>query len=176
MAAVHPSAAAYSAVEHRRRSSQRSDIKTCLELKATSEVKTSPTLLIVLMALALAFIAAAAFALPASVKLYGFIAGGVLLALAGNSYAKIIKARREAHDAGRQRKLLLSKYHVSDELGVKACFDEYMRLYKEFTAADEDEKRTARALFRIRLSQETAEARTLQDIDFSAGDNETALS
>lgn len=152
----------------------KADIAKCLELREASEVKTSTALPIVLIVLAFALIAAAAFALPASFRLYGFIAGGVLLVLAGVLYAKLIRARSDAHDAGRQRKLLLSKYKVSDELGVKACFDEYMRLYDEFTAADEDEKRTARALSRIRLSQEAAEARTLQDLDFSAGDNEAA--
>lgn len=152
----------------------KADISKSLELKAASEIKSNPTLPVVLIVLALALIAAAAFALPASFRLYGFIAGGVLLVLAGVLYAKLIRARSDAHDAGRQRKLLLSKYKVSDELGVKACFDEYMRLYNEFTAADEDEKRTARALSRIRLSQEAAEARTLQDLDFSAGDNEAA--
>ena len=152
----------------------KADIAKCLELREASEVKTSTALPIVLIVLALALVAAAAFALPASFRLYGFIAGGVLLVLAGVLYAKLIRARSDAHDAGRQRKLLLSKYKVSDELGVKACFDEYMRLYDEFTAADEDEKRTARALSRIRLSQEAAEARTLQDLDFSAGDNEAA--
>lgn len=152
----------------------KADISKSLELKAASEIKTNPTIPVVLIALALALVAAAAFALPASFGLYGFIAGGVLLVLAGVLYAKLIRARSDAHDAGRQRKLLLSKYKVSDELGVKACFDEYMRLYDEFTAADEDEKRAARALSRIRLSQEAAEARTLQDLDFSAGDNEAA--
>ena len=152
----------------------KADIAKSLELKAASEIKSNPTLPVVLIVLALALIAAAAFALPASFRLYGFIAGGVLLVLAGVLYAKLIRARSEAHDAGRQRKLLLSKYKVADELGVKACFDEYMRLYDEFTAADEDEKRTARALSRIRLSQEAAEARALQDLDFSAGDNEAA--
>lgn len=152
----------------------KADIAKCLELREASEVKTSTALPIVLIVLAFALIAAAAFALPASFRLYGFIAGGVLLVLAGVLYAKLIRARSDAHDAGRQRKLLLSKYKVSDELGVKVCFDEYMRLYDEFTAADEDEKRTARALSRIRLSQEAAEARTLQDLDFSAGDNEAA--
>ena len=152
----------------------KADIAKSLELKAASEIKSNPTLPVVLIVLALALIAAAAFALPASFRLYGFIASGVLLVLAGVLYAKLIRARSEAHDAGRQRKLLLSKYKVADELGVKACFDEYMRLYDEFTAADEDEKRTARALSRIRLSQEAAEARALQDLDFSAGDNEAA--
>lgn len=152
----------------------KADISKSLELKAASEIKTNPTLPVVLIVLALALVAAAAFALPASFRLYGFIAGGVLLVLAGVLYAKLIRARSDAHDAGRQRKLLLSKYKVSDELGVKVCFDEYMRLYNEFTAADEDEKRTARVLSRIRLSQEAAEARTLQDLDFSAGDNEAA--
>lgn len=152
----------------------KADISKSLELKAASEIKTNPTIPVVLIVLALALVAAAAFALPASFRLYGFIASGVLLVLAGVLYAKLIRARSEAHDAGRQRKLLLSKYKVSDELGVKVCFDEYMRLYDEFTAADEDEKRTARALSRIRLSQEAAEARTLQDLDFSAGDNEAA--
>lgn len=152
----------------------KADIAKSLELKAASEIKSNPTLPVVLIVLALALIAAAAFALPASFRLYGFIASGVLLVLAGVLYAKFIRARSEAHDAGRQRKLLLSKYKVADELGVKACFDEYMRLYDEFTAADEDEKRTARALSRIRLSQEAAEARALQDLDFSAGDNEAA--
>ena len=152
----------------------KADISKSLELKAASEIKTNPTIPVVLIVLALALVAAAAFALPASFRLYGFIAGGVLLVLAGVLYAKLIRARSDAHDAGRQRKLLLSKYKVSDELGVKVCFDEYMRLYDEFTAADEDEKRTARALSRIRLSQEAAEARTLQDLDFSAGDNEAA--
>ena len=152
----------------------KADIAKSLELKAASEIKSNPTLPVVLIVLALALIAAAAFALHASFRLYGFIAGGVLLVLAGVLYAKLIRARSEAHDAGRQRKLLLSKYKVADELGVKACFDEYMRLYDEFTAADEDEKRTARALSRIRLSQEAAEARALQDLDFSAGDNEAA--
>lgn len=152
----------------------KADISKSLELKAASEIKSNPTIPAVLIVLALALIAAAAFALPASFRLYGFVAGGVLLVLAGVLYAKLIRARSDAHDAGRQRKLLLSKYKVSDELGVKACFDEYMRLYDEFTAADEDEKRTARALSRIRLSQEAAEARTLQDLDFSAGDNEAA--
>lgn len=152
----------------------KADISKSLELKAASEIKSNPTIPVVLIVLAFALIAAAAFALPASFRLYGFIAGGVLLVLAGVLYAKLIRARSDAHDAGRQRKLLLSKYKVSDELGVKVCFDEYMRLYDEFTAADEDEKRTARALSRIRLSQEAAEARTLQDLDFSAGDNEAA--
>lgn len=152
----------------------KADIAKSLELKAASEIKSNPTLPVVLIVLALALIAAAAFALHASFRLYGFIASGVLLVLAGVLYAKLIRARSEAHDAGRQRKLLLSKYKVADELGVKACFDEYMRLYDEFTAADEDEKRTARALSRIRLSQEAAEARALQDLDFSAGDNEAA--
>lgn len=152
----------------------KADIAKSLELKAASEIKSNLTLPVVFIVLALVFIAAAAFALPASFRLYGFIAGGVLLVLAGVLYAKLIRARSEAHDAGRQRKLLLSKYKVADELGVKACFDEYMRLYDEFTAADEDEKRTARALSRIRLSQEAAEARALQDLDFSAGDNEAA--
>ena len=131
----------------------KADISKSLELKAASEIKTNPTIPVVLIVLALALVAAAAFALPASFRLYGFIAGGVLLVLAGVLYAKLIRARSDAHDAGRQRKLLLSKYKVSDELGVKACFDEYMRLYDEFTAADEDEKRTARSLSRIRLSQ-----------------------
>ena len=152
----------------------KADMDKCLELKTASEKKTSPTLSVVLMVLALALVAAAIFALPASFRLYGFIAGGVLLVLAGVLYTKLIKARNEAHDAGRQRKLLLSKYKASDEAGVKACADEYLRLYNEFTAADEDEKSKARALSHLRASQETAEARTLQDLDFSGGDNEAA--
>lgn len=152
----------------------RADVGKCLELKTESEKKTSPALPVVCLVLALALIAAAVLALPASFRMYALIAGGVLIVLAALLYARLIKARTSAHDAGRQRKLLLSKYKASDEDGINACFDEYLRLYKEFTAADEDEKRRARALARLRLSQEAAEARTLQDLDFSTGDNEAA--
>ena len=139
-----------------------------------SEKKTSPALPVVMLVLALALIAAAMFALPASFKVYALAAGGVLLVLAAVLYARLIKARGVAHDAGRQRKLLLSKYKAQNEDGINACFDEYLRLYDEFTAADEDEKRKVKALARLRMSQEAAEARTLQDLDFSGGDNEAA--
>lgn len=152
----------------------KADIAKCIELKAASEKKTSPALPVVMLVLALALIAAAIFALPASFKVYALAAGGVLLVLAAVLYARLIKARGTAHDAGRQRKLLLSKYKAPNEDGISACFDEYLRLYDEFTAADEDEKRKARALARLRMSQEAAEARTLQDLDFSTGDNEAA--
>ena len=152
----------------------KADTEKCLELKAASEKKSSPALPIIFLVLALALLAAAAFVLPASFKLYGFIAGGVLIVLAALLYVRLIKARTAAHDAGRQRKLLLSKYKASDEDGIKACFDEYLRLYNEFTAADENEKRRARTVARLRMSQEAAEARTLQDLDFSTGDNEAA--
>ena len=152
----------------------KADIAKCLELKAVSEKKTSPALPVVMLVLALALIAAAMFALPASFKVYALAAGGVLLVLAAVLYARLIKARGVAHDAGRQRKLLLSKYKAQNEDGINACFDEYLRLYDEFTAADEDEKRKVKALARLRMSQEAAEARTLQDLDFSGGDNEAA--
>ena len=152
----------------------KADIDKCLELKKAAEKKTSPALSVAALVLALALIAAAIFAFPASFKVYALIAGGVLLILAAALYVRLIKARTAAHDAGRQRKLLLSKYKATDEDGIKACFDEYLRLHNDFKAAEDEEKRKARALARLRLSQEAAEARTLQDLDFSGGDNEAA--
>lgn len=152
----------------------KADTEKCLELKEISEKKTSPMPAAAIFVIALAVIAAAIIVIPAAYTTYAFIAGGVLCLAAVVLYVRHIKAQNAAHDAGRQRKILLSKYKAVDESGIKACYEEYLKLLDGFNAAQAEEKRTAQRLAVVRSEQEKTEARTLQELDFSGGDNAAA--
>lgn len=152
----------------------KADTAKCLELKEISEKKTSPVLSTVLLVIALAVIAAAIFIIPQAYTTYAFLAGGVLCLISAALYVRHIKAKNAAHDAGRQRKLLLSKYKAEDESGIKSCYEEFLKLFDELSAAEKEEKRTAQRLAEMRTTQEKTEAKTLQELDFSGGDNEAS--
>lgn len=152
----------------------KADTAKCLELKEISEKKTSPGLSTVLLVIALAVIAAAIFIIPQAYTPYAFLAGGVLCLISAALYVRHIKAKNAAHDAGRQRKLLLSKYKAEDESGIKSCYEEFLKLFDELSAAEKEEKRTAQRLAEMRTTQEKTEAKTLQELDFSGGDNEAS--
>ena len=152
----------------------KADTAKCLELKEISEKKTSPVLSTVLLLIALAVIAAAIFIIPQAYTPYAFLAGGVLCLISAALYVRHIKAKNAAHDAGRQRKLLLSKYKAEDESGIKSCYEEFLKLFDELSAAENEEKRTAQRLAEMRTTQEKTEAKTLQELDFSGGDNEAS--
>ncbi len=152
----------------------KADTAKCLELKEISEKKTSPVLSTVLLLIALAVIAAAIFIIPQAYTPYAFLAGGVLCLISAALYVRHIKAKNAAHDAGRQRKLLLSKYKAEDESGIKSCYEEFLKLFNELSAAEKEEKRTAQRLAEMRTTQEKTEAKTLQELDFSGGDNEAS--
>lgn len=152
----------------------KADTAKCLELKEISEKKTSPVLSTVLLVIALAVIAAAIFIIPQAYTPYAFLAGGVLCLISAALYVRHIKAKNAAHDAGRQRKLLLSKYKAEDESGIKSCYEEFLKLFDELSAAEKEEKRTAQRLAEMRTTQEKTEAKTLQELDFSGGDNEAS--
>ena len=152
----------------------KADTAKCLELKEIFEKKTSPVLSTVLLVIALAVIAAAIFIIPQAYTPYAFLAGGVLCLISAALYVRHIKAKNAAHDAGRQRKLLLSKYKAEDESGIKSCYEEFLKLFDELSAAEDEEKRTAQRLAEMRTTQEITEAKTLQELDFSGGDNEAS--
>lgn len=152
----------------------KADTAKCLELKEISEKKTSPVLSTVLLLIALAVIAAAIFIIPQAYTPYAFLAGGVLCLISAALYVRHIKAKNAAHDAGRQRKLLLSKYKAEDESGIKSCYEEFLKLFDELSAAEKEEKCTAQRLAEMRTTQEITEAKTLQELDFSGGDNEAS--
>ena len=152
----------------------RADTEKCLELKEVSERRTSPYAAVLLLILALAVIASAIFILPADFALYAFIAGGVLCLAALLLAIRYSKAKNAASDAGRQRRILLSKYKAEDERGIKSCYEEFLKLFDELSAAENEEKRTAQRLAEMRTTQEKTEAKTLQELDFSGGDNEAS--
>ena len=152
----------------------KADTAKCLELKEISEKKTSPVLSTVLLVIALAVIAAAIFIIPQAYTPYAFLAGGVLCLISAALYVRHIKAKNAAHDAGRQRRMLLSKYKAEDESGIKSCYEEFLKLFDELSAAEKEEKRTAQRLAEMRTTQEKTEAKTLQELDFSGGDNEAS--
>ena len=150
------------------------DTEKCLELKEVSERRTSPFAAVLLLILALAVIASAIFIVPADFALYAFIAGGVLCLAALLLAIRYSKAKNAASDAGRQRRILLSKYKAEDERGIKSCYEEFLKLFDELSAAENEEKRTAQRLAEMRTTQEKTEAKTLQELDFSGGDNEAS--
>ena len=152
----------------------RADTEKCLELKEVSERRTSPFAAVLLLILALAVIASAIFIVPADFALYAFIAGGVLCLAALLLAIRYSKAKNAASDAGRQRRILLSKYKAEDEIGIKSCYEEFLKLFDELSAAENEEKRTAQRLAEMRTTQEKTEAKTLQELDFSGGDNEAS--
>lgn len=152
----------------------RADTEKCLELKEVSERRTSPYAAVLLLILALAVIASAIFIVPADFALYAFIAGGVLCLAALLLAIRYSKAKNAASDAGRQRRILLSKYKAEDERGIKSCYEEFLKLFDELSAAENEEKRTAQRLAEMRTTQEKTEAKTLQELDFSGGDNEAS--
>ena len=152
----------------------RADTEKCLELKEVSERRTSPFAAVLLLILALAVIASAIFIVPADFALYAFIAGGVLCLTALFLAIRYSKAKNAASDAGRQRRILLSKYKAEDERGIKSCYEEFLKLFDELSAAENEEKRTAQRLAEMRTTQEKTEAKTLQELDFSGGDNEAS--
>ena len=152
----------------------RADTEKCLELKEVSERRTSPFAAVLLLILALAVIASAIFIVPADFALYAFIAGGVLCLAALLLAIGYSKAKNAASDAGRQRRILLSKYKAEDERGIKSCYEEFLKLFDELSAAENEEKRTAQRLAEMRTTQEKTEAKTLQELDFSGGDNEAS--
>lgn len=152
----------------------RADTEKCLELKEVSERRTSPYAAVLLLILALAVIASAIFIVPADFALYAFIAGGVLCLAALLLAIRYSKAKNAASDAGRQRRILLSKYKAEDERGIKSCYEEFLKLFDELSAAENEEKRTAQRLAEMRTTQEITEAKTLQELDFSGGDNEAS--
>ena len=152
----------------------RADTEKCLELKEVSERRTSPFAAVLLLILALAVIASAIFIVPADFALYAFIAGGVLCLAALLLDIRYSKAKNAASDAGRQRRILLSKYKAEDERGIKSCYEEFLKLFDELSAAENEEKRTAQRLAEMRTTQEKTEAKTLQELDFSGGDNEAS--
>ncbi len=152
----------------------RADTEKCLELKEVSERRTSPFAAVLLLILALAVIASAIFIVPADFALYAFIAGGVLCLAALLLAIRYSKAKNAASDAGRQRRILLSKYKAEDERGIKSCYEEFLKLFDELSSAENEEKRTAQRLAEMRTTQEKTEAKTLQELDFSGGDNEAS--
>lgn len=152
----------------------RADTEKCLELKEVSERRTSPFAAVLLLILALAVIASAIFIVPADFALYAFIAGGVLCLAALLLAIRYSKVKNAASDAGRQRRILLSKYKAEDERGIKSCYEEFLKLFDELSAAENEEKRTAQRLAEMRTTQEKTEAKTLQELDFSGGDNEAS--
>ena len=152
----------------------RADTEKCLELKEVSERRTSPFAAVLLLILALAVIASAIFIVPADFALYAFVAGGVLCLAALILAIRYSKAKNAASDAGRQRRILLSKYKAEDERGIKSCYEEFLKLFDELSAAENEEKRTAQRLAEMRTTQEKTEAKTLQELDFSGGDNEAS--
>ena len=152
----------------------RADTEKCLELKEISERRTSPFAAVLLLILALAVIASAIFIVPADFALYAFIAGGVLCLAALLLAIRYSKAKNAASDAGRQRRILLSKYKAEDERGIKSCYEEFLKLFDELSAAENEEKRTAQRLAEMRTTQEKTETKTLQELDFSGGDNEAS--
>ena len=152
----------------------RADTEKCLELKEVSERRTSPFAAVLLLILALAVIASAIFIVPTDFALYAFIAGGVLCLAALLLAIRYSKAKNAASDAGRQRRILLSKYKAEDERGIKSCYEEFLKLFDELSAAENEEKRTAQRLAEMRTTQEKTEAKTLQELDFSGGDNEAS--
>ena len=152
----------------------RADTEKCLELKEVSERRTSPFAAVLLLILALAVIASAIFIVPADFALYAFVAGGVLCLAALLLAIRYSKAKNAASDAGRQRRILLSKYKAEDERGIKSCYEEFLKLFDELSAAENEEKRTAQRLAEMRTTQEKTEAKTLQELDFSGGDNEAS--
>lgn len=152
----------------------KADTEKCLELKKISETKTSPVPSTALLIVALALVAAAIFIVPQAYTIYAFIAGGVLGLAAAVLYLRHIKVKNAAHDAGRQRKLLLLKYKADDENGITEHYEEYLKLLDEFNAAQAEEKLMAKRLGRMRALQEETEAKTLQELDFAGGDNEAA--
>ena len=152
----------------------RADTERCLELKEVSERRTSPFAAVLLLILALAVIASAIFIVPADFALYAFVAGGVLCLAALLLVIRYSKAKNAASDAGRQRRILLSKYKAEDERGIKSCYEEFLKLFDELSAAENEEKRTAQRLAEMRTTQEKTEAKTLQELDFSGGDNEAS--
>lgn len=152
----------------------RADTEKCLELKEVSEIRTSPFAAVLLLILALAVIASAIFIVPADFAIYAFIAGGVLCLAALLLAIRYSKAKNAASDAGRQRRILLSKYKAEDERGIKSCYEEFLKLFDELSAAENEEKRTAQRLAEMRTTQEKTEAKTLQELDFSGGDNEAS--
>ena len=152
----------------------RADTEKCLELKEVSERRTSPFAAVLLLILALAVITSAIFIVPADFALYAFIAGGVLCLAALLLAIRYSKAKNAASDAGRQRRILLSKYKAEDERGIKSCYEEFLKLFDELSAAENEEKRTAQRLAEMRTTQEKTEAKTLQELDFSGGDNEAS--
>lgn len=152
----------------------RADTEKCLELKEVSERRTSPYAAVLLLILALAVIASAIFIVPADFALYAFIAGGVLCLAALLLAIRYSKVKNAASDAGRQRRILLSKYKAEDERGIKSCYEEFLKLFDELSAAENEEKRTAQRLAEMRTTQEKTEAKTLQELDFSGGDNEAS--
>lgn len=152
----------------------RADTEKCLELKEVSERRTSPFAAVLLLILALAVIASAIFIVPADFALYAFIAGGVLCLAALLLAIRYSKAKNAASDAGRQRRILLSKYKAEDERGIKSCYEEFLKLFDELSAAENEEKRTAQRLAEMRTTQEKTETKTLQELDFSGGDNEAS--
>ena len=152
----------------------RADTEKCLELKEVSERRTSPFAAVLLLILALAVIASAIFIVPADFAIYAFIAGGVLCLAALLLAIRYSKAKNAASDAGRQRRILLSKYKAEDERGIKSCYEEFLKLFDELSAAENEEKRTAQRLAEMRTTQEKTEAKTLQELDFSGGDNEAS--
>lgn len=152
----------------------RADTEKCLELKEVSERRTSPFAAVLLLILALAVIASAIFIVPADFALYAFIAGGVLCLAALLLAIRYSKAKNAVSDAGRQRRILLSKYKAEDERGIKSCYEEFLKLFDELSAAENEEKRTAQRLAEMRTTQEKTEAKTLQELDFSGGDNEAS--
>ena len=152
----------------------RADTEKCLKLKEVSERRTSPFAAVLLLILALAVIASAIFIVPADFALYAFIAGGVLCLAALLLAIRYSKAKNAASDAGRQRRILLSKYKAEDERGIKSCYEEFLKLFDELSAAENEEKRTAQRLAEMRTTQEKTEAKTLQELDFSGGDNEAS--
>lgn len=152
----------------------RADTEKCLEFKEVSERRTSPYAAVLLLILALAVIASAIFIVPADFALYAFIAGGVLCLAALLLAIRYSKAKNAASDAGRQRRILLSKYKAEDERGIKSCYEEFLKLFDELSAAENEEKRTAQRLAEMRTTQEKTEAKTLQELDFSGGDNEAS--
>lgn len=152
----------------------RADTEKCLELKEVSERRTSPFAAVLLLILALAVIASAIFIVPADFALYALIAGGVLCLAALLLAIRYSKVKNAASDAGRQRRILLSKYKAEDERGIKSCYEEFLKLFDELSAAENEEKRTAQRLAEMRTTQEKTEAKTLQELDFSGGDNEAS--
>lgn len=154
------------------RAELRRDTAEALKYKEQSEKRTSPALAIVLFALCAVLCAVGIF--MSEYMLYAFAAA--FAALAGGVFAmfRLSKQRAEATSAAKQRRMILAKYKTETEAGMSACADEFFALYAAFEQAQSAERRAADKLAEVKRRADSAESRTLLDLDFAGGDTKAA--